>query len=93
MDNQNTASRIEKLEREIEKIRERNKKVELNKAWETSTARHVIIAVLTYAATYIVFLLINIQNPHFNAIIPTVAFFLSMQSLPMIKKWWIKKHS
>ena len=36
------------LEEEINKIKERNKKVELDKAWETSWTRKICIMVLTY---------------------------------------------
>ena len=36
------------LEKEIEQIKERNKRVELDKAWETSWARRICIMVLTY---------------------------------------------
>ena len=36
------------LKMEIEKIKERNKKVELDKAWETSFVRRLCICILTY---------------------------------------------
>ena len=36
------------LENEIVKIKERNKKVELDKAWETSWTRKICIGILTY---------------------------------------------
>ena len=36
------------LEKEIELIKERNKRVETDKAWETSWTRKICIAVLTY---------------------------------------------
>jgi len=36
------------IEQEILKIIERNKKVELDKKWETSFTRKILIAVLTY---------------------------------------------
>ena len=39
---------INNLEKEIEKIKERNKKVELDKAWETSWIRRIGIMILTY---------------------------------------------
>ena len=39
---------IKDLEKEIEEIKERNKRVELDKKWETSMTRKVCIAVLTY---------------------------------------------
>jgi len=36
------------VEKEIQKIHERNAKVETDKAWETSVFRAVLILVLTY---------------------------------------------
>ena len=36
------------LEKNVEEILERNKRVELDKKWETSTTRKVCIAILTY---------------------------------------------
>ena len=36
------------IEEEIKKINKRNKKVELDKDWETSFSRKIIIAILTY---------------------------------------------
>lgn len=81
-------SSLKKLEKEIEKIKERNKRVEADKAWETSMTRRIIIS----AATYIVIVLFlsasNIPNPWLNAIIPTLAFLLSTLSLPFFKKLW-----
>ena len=38
----------ENLKEEIEKIKFRNKKVELDKAWETSWNRRICICILTY---------------------------------------------
>ena len=39
---------IKNLEQEIKKIKQRNDKVEADKAWETSNFRKIIIAILTY---------------------------------------------
>ena len=41
------------LENEIVKIKERNKKVELDKAWETSWTRKMCIGILTYIVVVI----------------------------------------
>ena len=38
----------EELREEIEKIKERNKRVELDKKWETSGLRRICICILTY---------------------------------------------
>ena len=37
-----------KLEEHIQKIEERNKRVELDKSWETSWTRKLCICILTY---------------------------------------------
>ena len=51
------------LEKEIELIKERNKRVEKDKAWETSMLRKVSIAILTYIVviTYS-YLIKNVSN-------------------------------
>ena len=41
------------LENEIAKIKERNKRVELDKAWETSWTRKICICILTYIVVVI----------------------------------------
>ena len=41
------------LEKEIKKIQERNKRVELDKAWETSWTRKICIMILTYIVVII----------------------------------------
>jgi len=82
---------IEQLNKEIELIKERNKRVGADKAWETSKTRVLSILVMTYIITAIVFCIIGIRNFLLNALIPTVAFYLSTQSLPFIKKVWINK--
>ena len=41
------------LETEIEQIKERNKRVELDKKWETSWTRKICIMILTYIVVII----------------------------------------
>jgi hypothetical protein len=82
--------RVKKLENEINVIKSRNKRVEANKAWETSLFRILIISGMTYLASAIVFTVVKIPSPLQNALIPTIAFFISMQSLPFIKKMWME---
>jgi hypothetical protein len=78
------------IETELQKIKERNKKVELDKAWETSLTRKTLIAVLTYIV--IVIFLIQIKNtePFINAVVPTIGFLLSTLAIEPIKNIWIK---
>ena len=83
--------RLEKIENDIANIQKRNRRVELEKAWETSLTRKISILVITYILVVLVMYALHITRPFTNAIIPTIGYFLSTQSLPFIKKWWIKK--
>jgi hypothetical protein len=78
------------LEERVKKIEERNKKVELDKAWETSWSRKILIAVFTYLAISLYFLVVGISNPWINAIVPTVGFLLSTLTLSFFKNLWAK---
>ncbi|PLX27304.1 hypothetical protein C0581_03545 [Candidatus Parcubacteria bacterium] len=80
------------LEKEILLIKERNQKVELNKAWENSLIRKVMILVLTYGVIVLFMYVSDIERPWLNATVPSVGFFLSTLTLPFIKEWWIKKN-
>lgn len=78
------------LEKEISEIKDRNTRVEAEKAWEISLFRRVLISLFTYIVTAIVFYLLGVENYLQNAFIPTIGYFLSTQSLPFIKNWWIE---
>ena len=79
------------LERRIRLIEERNARVEAEKAWEVSFFRKATIAVMTYVVAWIALLSIGSSQPYLSALIPTIGFVLSVQSLPMIRKWWIRR--
>ncbi len=84
-------NQIQSLQKEIEKIKARNKKVEADKAWETSWTRKLLILILTYAVLVVFFFVAKFPNPFINAIVPSVAFVLSTLTVPIFKKWWINK--
>lgn len=81
---------IKNLQKEIDKINKRNKRVELEKAWETSLTRKISIVILTYFVMVMVFSIIKVEQPFINAIIPTLGYFLSTLSVGFIKSLWIK---
>lgn len=87
---------IQELEQEINKIKERNKKVEREKAWEISWTRRIMVAVVTYIVIAIFFIFIGTDEPFRDAIVPSAAFILTTLSGPFIKKLWLryiyKKH-
>ncbi len=77
--------------KEIEKIKQRNKRVETDKAWENSKTRKIIIAMTTYILVVIFLYVIDAPKPWLNAIIPAIGFFLSTLTMPIFKRIWIKK--
>ena len=81
---------MEKLEIRVKQIEERNKRVELDKKWEISFTRRVLIVILTYIVISVFFLFAQIERPFVNSIVPSLAFVLSTLSMPLFKKIWIK---
>lgn len=73
----------------IEEILQRNTKVELDKAWETSYTRRAIIAFSTYLTATTFLKLIGNDAPLINGLVPVGGYLLSTLSLPFIKKMWI----
>lgn len=82
---------IEELKLEIKEIKERNRRVEADKAWETSWTRKILISVLTYIVIVIFFYFARLPKPFINAIVPAMAFVLSTLTVPLFKKWWLKR--
>jgi len=82
---------LKSLEKEIEKIKERNSRVEGDKAWETSYVRRCLLTLFTYIAVGAYLSAINVPLPWLNAIVPAVAFMLSTLTMPFFKRVWIEK--
>ncbi len=79
------------LEKRIKDIENRNKRVEGDKAWETSTLRKALIIVLTYIFALLYLRIADTTNPFLGAVVPTVGFLLSTQTLDLIKKKWLSR--
>ena len=83
---------MENLEEEIKKIKERNKRVELDKKWETSGTRKILIAILTYFVVLIYsYSISKISNIYLSSIVPVIGFGLSTLSLKGARKIWEKR--
>lgn len=78
------------VEKRLEAIEQRNRRVELDKAWETSWTRKIIIAIFTYITIVLFFFVAQLPKPFINSIVPTAGFVLSTLSLPLLKRLWIK---
>lgn len=80
---------MEEITKEIEKIKNRNKRVELDKKWETCWTRKICICILTYIVVIIYSYLIRENNNIFlSSLVPVIGFTLSTLSLKLIRKIW-----
>lgn len=79
------------LEERVKNIEERNRRVEIDKAWEISYTRRLLLIVFTYLAIGFYLQAINVTNPWMNAIVPSVAFMLSTLTLPFFKRIWVNR--
>lgn len=79
---------LEILEKRIANIEKRNSKVELDKAWEVSKTRKIILAISTYIIISLFLLVNKIERPFLNALIPSIAFLISTLSIPYLRKFW-----
>lgn len=79
----------QELTQEIEKIKERNHKVELDKAWETSWTRRLCICLLTYLVVVLYsYCISKISNIWLSSVVPVIGFTLSTLSLRFVRKIW-----
>ncbi|MCK4714159.1 MAG: hypothetical protein KAT35_01175 [Candidatus Aenigmarchaeota archaeon] len=81
---------LQELEKRVKALEERNRRVEGDKAWETSKTRKFVIAVFTYLAIALYLYAIDIPLPWLNAIVPTVGFLLSTLTFPFFRSLWLK---
>jgi hypothetical protein len=78
------------IEQEIINIKKRNRRVEADKAWETSWMRYVILAILTYIVVVIFFHFSGVASPWVNSIEPAVGLMLSALGLQFFRRFWQK---
>ena len=80
---------MDSLKQEIENIKKRNKRVELDKRWETSFTRRLCICILTYIVVVIyTYVISKIFNIFLSSLVPVIGFGLSTLSLKGIRKIW-----
>ncbi len=82
----------QELKEEIEQIKQRNKRVERDKAWETSWTRRICIMILTYIVVVLYsFSISKISNIWLSSLVPVIGFTLSTLSLNVVRRIWEKK--
>lgn len=78
------------LEKRVRAIERRNRRVEVDKAWESSWTRKLSIAILTYVTVASYLRVIHNDKPFVNALVPVVGFILSTLVLPGVRSIWQK---
>ena len=79
------------IEERIKKIEDRNKRVELDKKWETSWTRRICIMILTYNVVIIYsYVISKYTNIFLSSLVPVIGFTLSTLSLKLVRKIWEK---
>ncbi len=77
------------IEEEIQKIKERNKRVEKDKEWETSWTRRICIMILTYIVVICYsYIVKNYDSIFLSSLVPVIGFTLSTLSLKLVRKIW-----
>lgn len=82
---------MSELEQRVGVIEERNARVSLDKAWETSFVRRGLIAGITYVCAIILLNVLGHDGAWKHALVPVMGYLLSTFSLPPIKKLWIEQ--
>ena len=86
-----TEEQVQNLEQEIAAIKERNRKVETDKAWETSWCRRIFICVLTYVVVLLYsYVIAQTSSIFLSSLVPVIGFTLSTLSLKFVRKIWEK---
>lgn len=79
------------INQDIQAIKDRNARVEMDKAWETSFTRRAFITIVTYCFAALYMILAGFPNPFLGAFVPALGYVLSTISLPFVRKLWLKK--
>ncbi len=68
---------LRELEQEINTIKQRNKRVELDKKWETSGTRKICICILTYIVVVIYsYIVKNYDNIFLSSLVPVIRIYI-----------------
>ena len=80
------------IEDRLAAIEARNRRVEADKAWETSLTRRGTIILITYVVAMLTFAVIGTETPYIMAVIPTLGYLLSTLALPRLRRQWQTRH-
>lgn len=78
------------VEQEIERLKSRNVRVEVDKAWEGSWTRRGFIMLVTYAVAVAWLWAIHESNLWLKAVVPVAGFLLSTLTIGPLKQVWVR---
>ena len=84
------AVRLAQIEGNLAALQQRNARVEVDKAWETSFVRRGIVALITYFVAVVLLLIIGNELFYLGALVPTAGYLLSTLTLLRAKKRWAR---
>ena len=79
------------IEDRIAQLEARNRRVESDKAWETSWLRRGSIMVLTYITVCFYLRFVVHIHPWINALVPVIGYTLSTITISVLKQRWLEK--
>jgi len=82
-------SELDEIRSELAELRARNARVDREKAWETSWARRLVIATMTWLAAWVSFTGLGSEHAARDALLPSGAYAISTLSLPLLRRLWL----
>ena len=83
---------LKELEQERNTIKQRNKRVELDKKWETSGIRKICICILTYIVVVVYsYIVRNYDNIFLSSLVPVIRIHIIYFVIKIYKKGMGKK--
>jgi hypothetical protein len=82
---------MKSVDERLFEIEERNARVEMDKAWETSWTRRVLIVALTYAIVAAFLSRVHPENMWLDALIPCAGYLLSTLTIAPLKNYWTQR--
>ncbi len=74
---------------DLDALKKRNARVEGDKAWETSWARRLSIAALTYVTLVVYLPMLGLERSYLHATVPVIGYLLSTLTLRFLKTKWL----
>jgi hypothetical protein len=79
------------LEQRVAKLESRNRRVEADKAWETSWTRRLAIMILVYITIVFYLRFVVHISPWVNGFVPAIGYFVSTFTVSFLKKHWLDR--